>query len=72
MEALHWMDVLLLENTAYTSLTIEKIDGFQRLDLVGKYEYHYVPAFYVGEEKVHEGVASFDKIRRVFDAAMGA
>jgi len=35
-----------------------------------KYDYHYVPTYYVDGKKLHEGAASLKKIKRVFDAAM--
>ena len=34
------------------------------------YDYYYVPAFFVDEVKVHEGVPSEEKIRIVLDKAL--
>jgi glutaredoxin len=70
-EALRWMDELLAANADYMSLEIEKIDELIYPDIAGKYDYYYVPTYYVADDKLHEGVASLEKIRRVFDAAMG-
>jgi glutaredoxin len=70
VEALRWMDELFSENAGYSALEIEKIDELEHPDIAEQYDYYYVPTFYAGGKKLHEGAASPDKIRRVFDAAM--
>ena len=69
--ALQWMEELYAENAAYQAIEIEQIDELVYPDIAEKYDYYYVPTFYVEGEKLHEGVASLEKIRRVFDAALG-
>ena len=69
-QALRIMDSLFAENAAYRSLEIEKIDERVYPDIADKYDYYYVPTFYVGDAKLHEGVADPVKVRRVFDAAL--
>ena len=69
-QALRWMDELLAENAEYRDIEIEKIDELVHPDIARRYDYYYVPTFYVGNEKLHEGAASYKKIRRVFDAAL--
>jgi len=64
------MDSLFEENPKYLSLEIEKIDENLHPDIARKYDYYFVPTFYVGDKKLHEGAASIKKIRRVFDAAL--
>ena len=68
--ALRWMDELLRENAAYKALEIEKIDELVYPDIADRYDYYYVPTYYVGGVKLHEGAASLEKIRKVFDAAL--
>jgi glutaredoxin len=68
--ALRWMDVLFAENPDYKALEIEQIDELKHPEISDRYEYDLVPAYYIGEEKLHEGVAGLEEIRRVFDAAM--
>lgn len=68
--ALRMMDSLFEENPKYLSLEIEKIDENLHPDIARKYDYYFVPTFYVGDKKLHEGAASIKKIRRVFDAAL--
>jgi len=68
--ALRWMEELYAENAAYSAIEIEKIDEQAHPEIADKYDYYYVPTYYVGGEKLHEGVASLEIIRGVFDAAM--
>ena len=69
-QAFRLMEELCRENAAYTTLEIEKIDETAHPDIAAQYDYYYVPAYYIGDEKLHEGAASLSKIRRVFDAAL--
>jgi len=64
------MDTLFAEDPRYASLEIENIDEQERPDLSNQYEYYLVPAFFIGSEKMHEGVTTLDKVRRVFDIAL--
>ena len=64
------MDDLFEENPAYKALEIEKIDELENPRLAAKYDYYYVPTYYIGGKKMHEGAASLEEIRRVFDAAL--
>ena len=66
------MDELYAENDAYKALEIEKIDELVHPDIAEKYDYYYVPTYFVGDKKQHEGAASLEKIRRVFDLAIDA
>ena len=68
--ALRWMDKLLAKDSRYSALEIEKIDELIYPEIAEKYDYWYVPTFYIGDEKVHEGAASLRKIRKVFDMAL--
>ena len=70
MDAFRIMEALFKENPEYLALKIEKIDETIYPDVAKKYDYYYVPTFYVGDEKMHEGAASMKKIKRVFDAAL--
>ena len=69
-QALRWMDELFAENEGYSDIEIEKIDELVHTDIAAGYDYYFVPTYYVGGEKLHEGAASLEKIRGVFDAAM--
>ena len=68
--ALRYMDKLAAKNPEYGALEIEKIDESIYPDVAGQYDYHYVPTYYVDGEKLHEGAANLDAVKRVFDAAL--
>ena len=64
------MDEVLAENAGYRLLEVEVIDELVRPDIAKKRDYYYVTTYYVGDNKLHEGTASKDKVRRVFETAM--
>ena len=68
--ALQHMDSLFAEDPKYKALEIEKIDELVHPDIAKKYGYYYVPTYYIGDKKMHEGAASLKDVRRVFDAAL--
>jgi len=70
IEALRHMDRLAADDSRYGALDIEIIDEQERSDIADTYDYYYVPAYYVDGEKLHEGAASLQSVRRVFDAAL--
>jgi len=70
--ALRWMDELYAENSSYRAIDIEIIDESANPEIAGQHDYYYVPTYYVGDKKAHEGAASLEKIRLVFDAALVA
>lgn len=71
-KALGWMDELYASNPLYKSLEIEMIDEQIQPDIAEKYDYYYVPTYYVDGKKLHEGAASLEKIKSVFDTALEA
>jgi len=64
------MEELLEENEKYRALEIKIVDEEKNPEIANKYDYYYVPTYYVGDKKVHEGVASLEIVRKVFDAAL--
>jgi len=68
--ALRFMDALFAENADYKSLDIQIIDELAEPKIAAQSDYYYVPTYYVGDKKMHEGAASLKKVKRVFDAAM--
>ena len=69
VQALDWQNKILNENPHFKEIPIEIIDESEQYDLANSYDYYYVPTYYVGEEKVHEGVATREKIESVFELA---
>lgn len=62
-----WMKELCEENPIYKDIPIELIDEAKEVELADSYDYYYVPCFFDGEKKLHEGVASKQIIKDIFD-----
>jgi len=66
-----WVSELSRENPEYGKIPMRVIDETRESALANTYEYWYVPTYYVGGVKLHEGAASKEKIKQVLDAALG-
>lgn len=62
-----WMEELYQENSAYKDIPIEMIEESQQVELADSYDYYYVPCFFEGDKKLHEGVASKEIMQNIFD-----
>jgi len=69
-EALRFMDQLYETDGRYRQIPLETIDEKKHPEIADKYDYYYVPTFYVGEKKMHEGAASLQAVKHVFDEAL--
>ena len=61
------MEELYKENPLYKEIPIEIIDERKEEALASTYDYYYVPCFFDGDTKLHEGVASKDIIKNIFE-----
>ena len=68
-EALRWMDEVRAETPRFEQVEVELIEERQQAQLADTYDYYYVPAYYVDEEKVHEGAVSKRIVENVFHRA---
>ena len=69
-EALRCMDDLYQSDPRYRDIPIEIIDEGKYPDIANQYDYYYVPTYYVGETKAHEGAVNSKIVKRVFDEAL--
>ena len=60
---------LLVSNPEYKKIPFEMIDEKLQPEEACKYDYYYVPTFYLGEEKAHEGPVNEEKVKTVFEKA---
>lgn len=67
-----WMEELMQEYPEYNDIELEIIDETEHPDIADRYDYYYVPTYYVGRDKVHEGVATKEKVHRVLERALRA
>lgn len=70
-KALSIIDELKSENLKYKDIDITVIDEDREPETADRYDYYYVPTFYVDGLKAHEGAPSKKKIQEVFDLAIG-
>ena len=61
---------ILKENEEYKDVKIQMINENKEVELANSFDYYYVPTFYVGDKKIHEGVPTKEKIERVFKEAL--
>lgn len=59
------------ENEAYSRLTITKIEESEQAEYANSFDYYYVPCFYIDGEKLFEGAAKKEDVKKVLDAALG-
>ena len=68
--ALKCLDELKAAHPEYAAVPFEMIDERKQPDVAEKYDYYYVPTFYVDGEKVHEGHVEMADVEKVFQAAL--
>ena len=65
-----WMNEIFESDVKYTEIPLIIIDEVEEPDLAAKFDYYYVPTYYIDDTKVHEGAASFEIVKKVFDGAL--
>lgn len=70
IKANKFLNELMEENEGYAKIPIKVVDERDRPDIAKRYDYWYVPCFYIEGTKVHEGVASKEDIKGVLDKAL--
>lgn len=68
--AFAYMDELKAENPAYADIPLKLIEEHEEAELANRYDYYYVPTYYMAGEKVHEGAIDKDGVKAVLDAAL--
>ena len=69
-QAMNWMEELKQEQPVYQNINITYIEESEQPQLADTLDYWYVPTDFVDGIKKHEGAATKDKIKAVFDAAL--
>lgn len=70
IKAQKWLDELMNEHPEYKKIPMKVIDERKQPATANKYDYYLVPTFYVDGEKLHEGVATKEKVEYVLKQAM--
>ena len=69
-KALSMIEKLKEKNSAYETVVIDVIDEKLNPDEADKYDYYYVPSFFIDGEKIHEGVPTEEAVENVLKAAL--
>lgn len=69
--AMQYQAALLSQRPQWRDIPLRIVDETVETDFANGFDYYYVPTYYVGEEKVHEGHAEPADVERVFRLAAG-
>ncbi len=61
---------IFAEHPEYAKIPMTVIDEKENPEIANQYDYYFVPTFYVGSEKMMEGVPSKEAIEKVFARAL--
>ena len=64
------MSSLLESNPEYKEIPLVMIDEKLQPEVADKYDYYYVPSFFIDGEKIHEGVPTEEAVEKVLKAAL--
>lgn len=70
IRAFKYINELKEENNEYNKIELESIDELIHPDIADKFDYYYVPTFYLNGEKVHEGGIKKDEVKAILDKAL--
>ena len=68
--AQQFTEELCREDPRLRQIPIRQIDENEQPELANRYDYYYVPCYFMGEEKLHEGRCTKEKIRKVLYTAL--
>lgn len=67
--ALRWQEELFESHPELKEVPLRMIDEKRQPALAAEYDYYYVPTYYLGEEKLHEGVKDKALVEECFRRA---
>jgi thioredoxin 1 len=68
-QALQDLEELRQSNPEFRKLEIEMVDESEQRERARSFDYYYVPTFYIGQDKVHEGPASREQVEKILRQA---
>ncbi len=69
-KALRYIEELKAEHAELAAVEIEMIEESERPDVADKFDYYYVPTFYVDGVKEHEGGIYPKEVERILRKAL--
>ena len=62
----------LQKQDRYKNIEIDRIEESVHPEIADKYDYYYVPTFYIDGKKVHEGGIFPDEVKAILEKALEA
>jgi glutaredoxin len=66
-----YLNQTIRSNPEYQEIPLQIVDEDADVDFSMKYDYDFVPAFFVGGVKVHEGITTRGQIEAILSEALG-
>ena len=70
--AFRWQEELLAERPEFRQVPLKLIDEHLQPQVADAYDYWYVPTYYLGQDKLFEGVKDKSLVEAAFQAALDA
>ena len=71
-DALRWVDELQQEHPELQQVEVERIDEKLEPERIKGYQYWFVPTFYLGNQKLHEGAATKQIVENILRQTLKA
>ncbi|MDR3354736.1 MAG: thioredoxin family protein [Synergistaceae bacterium] len=64
------MEEICSERPEFGAVEVKITDETKEPEYAGRFDYYYVPTFFVGDDKIHEGPANREAIVKVYEEAL--
>jgi glutaredoxin len=71
-QALQYIEEALQKYPEFKALEIEYVDEAKEWQRARQYNYYYVPCFFIGSQKVHEGPVNSHQVVKILRQALGS
>lgn len=68
--ALESVDAAKTAHPELAAVAVECIEESKQPDVAERYDYYYVPTFYIDDRKVHEGAIAPDEVEHILRMAL--
>ena len=69
-KAFRYIEEAKAKHAKLADLAIELIEESEQAEVADRYDYYYVPTFYVDEQKVHEGGIFAEEVEQILLSAL--
>lgn len=66
-----YIEELKKEDVKYSNIDFDFIDESIEVDLANRFDYYYVPSFFDGDKKLHEGTINKEQLKKMLDKYLG-